>query len=70
MTFLDTWVLTLITFTPLIGSIVVMLIPATNTALIKRFSVIWSLIPLVLSIWLAADYWLKFLARGQAVMAY
>lgn len=70
MTFLDTWVLTLITFVPLIGSIVVMLIPATNTALIKRFSVLWSLIPLVLSVWLAADYWLKFLAGGRAVMAY
>ncbi|NOX63522.1 MAG: NADH-quinone oxidoreductase subunit M [Chloroflexi bacterium] len=70
MNFLDNSVLTLITFLPLIGSIVVLLLPKNNEGLIKRFSVLWSLIPLALSVWLAADYFMNYVATGVGGMAY
>lgn len=70
MTFLNNWVLTLIMFLPLAGSIIVLLMPNGNPNLIKRFAIIWSLIPLALSIWLAINYWSAYVATGNATMAY
>ena len=48
MDFIRSWVLTLITFVPLVGAIVVMFMPKEREGLIKRFSTWWSLIPLAL----------------------
>jgi NADH-quinone oxidoreductase subunit M len=48
--------LTLITFAPLLGAIIVMFIPGQNEKLIKNFSILISLIPLVLSCILWATY--------------
>ncbi|MBX7234226.1 MAG: NADH-quinone oxidoreductase subunit M [Caldilineales bacterium] len=70
MNFLNNWVLTLIAFLPLIGSIIVMLMPGGSTNLIKRFAILWSLIPLVLSVWLAFDYWSGHVTSTSAPMAY
>lgn len=70
MNFLDTWVLTLIAFLPLIGSIIIMLMPGGSTNLIKRFAIIWSLLPLLLSIWLAYNYWSGHVTPTSAPMAY
>ena len=70
MAFLNNWVLTLITFVPFLGSIIVLLMPKDNTNLIKRFSIIWSLSPLVLASWLAVDYWMGHVATGAGGMAY
>ncbi|NOZ71678.1 MAG: NADH-quinone oxidoreductase subunit M [Chloroflexi bacterium] len=70
MDFIRSSVLTLIVFLPLVGSIVVMLMPKEDIDRIKRFSIAWSLIPLVLSVWLAIDYWVNYLAHGSGEMAY
>ncbi|HHJ07083.1 MAG TPA: NADH-quinone oxidoreductase subunit M [Anaerolineae bacterium] len=50
--------LSLIVFFPLLGSIIVMLIPGTKEKEIKNFSIIISLIPFILSIlvWMGYDY--------------
>ncbi|HHB89833.1 MAG TPA: NADH-quinone oxidoreductase subunit M [Anaerolineae bacterium] len=61
-------VLTLIVFLPLVGAVVVALMPKDKEELIKKFSVGWSIIPLVLSIWLAIDYAMNYLADNA--MAY
>ena len=63
-------VLTLIVFLPLIGSIIVALMPKEKTDSMKRFSVWWSLIPLLLAIFLAGDYYASYLANGSGAMAY
>ncbi|RME84221.1 MAG: NADH-quinone oxidoreductase subunit M [Caldilineae bacterium] len=70
MDLLRSSVLTLILFLPAIGSIVVMLMPKEKPEQIKRFSVLWSLIPLVLSIIIAIDYWTQFVAVKSNAMAY
>lgn len=49
-------ILTLITFIPLLGSILVLLIPKERESLIKRVSVLVSLIPLALSIYVVLAY--------------
>ena len=49
-------ILTLITFIPLLGSILVLLIPKERESLIKRISVFVSLIPLALSIYVVLAY--------------
>lgn len=48
--------LTLMTFIPLLGAIIVMLMPKSQEKLIKNFSVVVSLIPLLISIFLWATY--------------
>ncbi|MCO6452176.1 MAG: NADH-quinone oxidoreductase subunit M [Caldilineales bacterium] len=61
MDFLRSSILTLIAFLPLIGSIIVLLLPKKNPKGIKTFSIVWSLIPLILSIILVVDYGLNYL---------
>jgi len=61
-------VLTLIVFLPTVGAIIVALLPKEKEDLIKKFAIWWSLIPLLLSIWLAIDYAKNYLAGNQ--MAY
>jgi len=63
-------VLTLIAFLPLIGAIVVTLMPKDKTDLMKRFSVWWSLIPLLLAAILAVDYYFSYIDAGGSGMAY
>ncbi|HEY54284.1 MAG TPA: NADH-quinone oxidoreductase subunit M, partial [Caldilineae bacterium] len=63
-------VLTLIVFLPLIGSIIVALMPKEQEDRMKRFSVWWSLIPLVLAIFLAVDYYANYIASGNSAMAF
>lgn len=70
MDLLRNLVLTLIVFLPLVGTIVVMFMPKENERGIKRFATWWSLLPLALSIFLAVDYWVGFVARGAGDMAY
>jgi NADH-quinone oxidoreductase subunit M len=53
---MDRWILTLITFIPLAAALVVMLIPKDRSTLIKWTAILFSLIPLGLSIWLWAHY--------------
>ena len=48
--------LTLMTFIPLLGAIIVMFIPKEQEKLIKNFSVVVSLIPLIISFFLWATY--------------
>jgi NADH-quinone oxidoreductase subunit M len=54
MAFLEPYVLTLITFLPVVGMLVI--IALNDDALIKRFAIAWSLLPLVLSTWLWMAY--------------
>ena len=61
-------VLTLIVFLPVVGSVIIAFMPKEKTSLIKKFSVWWSLIPLLLSIWLAIDYAMNYLVGNT--MAY
>ncbi len=68
MDLLRSSVLTLIVFLPTVGAIIVALMPKEKEDLIKKFSIWWSLIPLLLSIWLAIDYAMNFLHGNQ--MAY
>ncbi len=63
-------VLTLIAFLPLIGAIIVTLMPKDKTDGMKRFSVWWSLIPLLLATILAVDYYVNYIAVGGSDMAY
>ena len=55
MASLSSYILTLILFIPLIAAIGVLVIPGKNERAIKTWAIVASLIPLVLSIWLAAD---------------
>ena len=48
--------LTLITFIPLLGVLIILLMPKEQENLIKRFSVVISLIPLALSIYVLVTY--------------
>jgi len=54
--FMKVWMLTLITFVPLIGSIAVLLVPRERHLVIKWVSLIVSLVPLAFSIKLWIDY--------------
>lgn len=47
-----------------------MFMPKENESGIKRFSTLWSLLPLALSIFLAVDYWAGYVASGNGGMAY
>jgi NADH-quinone oxidoreductase subunit M len=61
--------LSAITFLPVIGAIIVLLLP--NDRAIKTFSILWSLIPLALSIlaWLIFSTWPGFTMLGSACSA-
>ena len=59
MASLSPYILTLITFIPLVAAIVVLIIPGKNERAIKNWAILVSLIPLALSVWLAADYYLS-----------
>jgi NADH-quinone oxidoreductase subunit M len=48
--------LTAMTFIPLVGAIIILMIPKTQEKLIKNFSIVVSLIPLVISIYVWAIY--------------
>jgi len=52
----NSWILPVITFVPLAGALVVMFIPKGNAGAIKAASIVVSLIPLALSIWLWFAY--------------
>jgi len=49
-------VLSLITFAPLVGALVVLLLPAARSNWLRAAAIIFTLIPLVLSLWLFAAY--------------
>lgn len=53
---MDSWILTLITFIPLLGAAILIFIPKERVRGIKWTAVIISLIPLALSIWLWMHY--------------
>lgn len=57
----NSWILPLITFLPLLGAAILMFIPKEKPAVIKLTSIIVSLIPLGLSVWLWFAY-----SRGGA----
>lgn len=50
------WILPVITFVPLVGAAIVLFIPKERSGMIKAFSIVVSLIPLALSIWLWVAY--------------
>src|SRR3990172_11293871 len=54
MAFLENHVLTLVTFLPVVGMLIVLAIRSDAT--VNRFAVWWSLIPLALSSWLWLAY--------------
>ena len=64
MASLSPYILTLITFIPLVAAIVVLIIPGKNERAIKNWAILVSLIPLALSIWLAVDYYFQYLPSG------
>jgi NADH-quinone oxidoreductase subunit M len=49
-------VLSLITFTPLVGALLVLLLPGTRTNWLRITAIIFTVIPLLLSLWLFASY--------------
>lgn len=53
---MNSWILTLITFIPLVGAAIIMFIPRERSGAIKWTSVLISLIPLALSVWLWFHY--------------
>lgn len=53
---MDSWILTLITFVPLVGALAVLFIPKEKHGAIKWTSLLFSLVPLALSIMLWAGY--------------
>ncbi|MDH3755518.1 MAG: NADH-quinone oxidoreductase subunit M, partial [Acidimicrobiia bacterium] len=63
MEFLDDWVLTLITFIPLVGAVLVMMIPKTEEQLIKATALIATLVVAALGVWLLIDF--DYGAAGQ-----
>jgi len=56
----NSWILPVITFSPLLGALVIMFIPGARDRAIKLISLVWSLIPLALSVWL----WFAYSAAG------
>lgn len=52
----NSWILPIITFIPLVGVVIVMFIPKEKATPIKVVSLVVSLIPLALSVWLWAAY--------------
>ncbi len=70
MDLLRSSVLTLIVFLPMVGAIIAALLPKDRTDTIKRFSIIWSLIPLVLATFLAFDFFATYVSAGENAMAY
>jgi NADH-quinone oxidoreductase subunit M len=57
---MDSWILSLITFIPLLGAILIMFIPRERTKAVKWTSILISLVPLALSTWL----WFVYKANG------
>src|SRR4051812_38797084 len=57
--------LSAITFTPLLGAIIILFLP--NDGIIKRFAIVWSLIPLVLATvaWVIFPTWPGFSMLGS-----
>lgn len=49
-------ILSLIVFSPLLGALMLMLMDAKNDAAIRRFALIFSLLPFALSLWLLAQF--------------
>lgn len=49
-------VLSLIAFTPLVGAIIVLLLPGARSSWLRATAIIFTLIPLVLTLWLFASY--------------
>ena len=52
----SSWVLPAITFVPLVGAVIIMFISSNRPAAVKATSIVVSLIPLALSIWLWFAY--------------
>lgn len=67
---MESWILTLIVFTPLVGAIVLLFLGKTQERAIKMVATIVSLIPLALSIWLVVDYYLNYVANSSGGMQY
>ncbi|MEA3336569.1 MAG: NADH-quinone oxidoreductase subunit M [Chloroflexota bacterium] len=67
---MDSWVLTLITLTPLVGALTILFINKESERTIKRIAVAVSIIPLLLSVWVFADYWSNNIQTGIGGMAY
>jgi len=56
----NSWILPVITFVPIAGALIIMFIPRERPAAIKAASILLSLIPLALSVWL----WLAYRCGG------
>jgi NADH-quinone oxidoreductase subunit M len=67
---MDSWILTLITFIPLLTAVIVLFINKEQETLIKRLALWISFVPLILSIWLLVDYYTQYLATGIGGIAY
>jgi NADH-quinone oxidoreductase subunit M len=52
----DMHVLTLITFAPLLGALIVLLLPRQRSRLLRWTAIAFTLVPLVLTLWLYAEY--------------
>ena len=52
----NSWILPIITFLPLLGAAIIMFIPRQQSAAIKATSIVISIFPLVMSIWLWFAY--------------
>ncbi len=65
---MESWILTAITFFPLLSALTVLFLKQEGA--IKRVATAFSLIPLVLSIGLVADYWGNYLNSGVGGMQY
>jgi NADH-quinone oxidoreductase subunit M len=61
---MDSWVLTLITFAPLVGALIILFIDKNNERTIKMTAIIVSLISLALSIVLVFLYWSNYVRTG------
>ncbi|MDI6827984.1 MAG: Fe-S-binding domain-containing protein, partial [Armatimonadota bacterium] len=53
---MDSWILTIITFVPLVGALALVFIPKDKHGAIKWTSLLFSLVPLVLSVMLWIGY--------------
>jgi NADH-quinone oxidoreductase subunit M len=58
------WILTLTVFIPLVAAIVVLFLPRSNERLIKLWSIVISLIPLALTIYLMVNYYTSHIPAG------
>ncbi len=67
---MDQWILTLITFLPLVGALIVLFIPRDRESWIKNTALIVSILPLLLSIWLVFDYYTRYLQTGVGGIQY